>query len=130
MRLPESSITPNLMFFPKFFQKMSYLSTSSSSYSSSFSCFSSYYSLSSCYLSLSACSSSSSYSYYSSAKSRIMSMAFLTIFLLITLISFIYWSCSRDTLSGKSSESTTPVMKLRYFGIRSSNSSEISTRRT
>ena len=106
-----SSIIPNLIFFPKFFQNWSYLFISYSFFFSS----------------VSFSSSSSSSSSYSSASALIISRAFLTSFLLITFIIFICYNCSLETFKGKSSESTTPLIKLRYLGISSSNSSVINT---
>eukprot|EP00001_Collodictyon_triciliatum_P017445 03261_1 len=58
-----------------------------------------------------------------------MSSALLTSFFLMTLSTRDCCNISRDTLSGRSSESTTPRMNERR-GMRSSNSSEMKTRRT
>ena len=111
-----SSITPNLMFLPKFAQNLAYLSSfspSSSSFSATWSASSSDSSTSSSSSSPYPYSSSSSSSSLSSARARIISIAFLTSFLLMTFIIFICYNCSLLTLRGKSSESTTPLMKLR-----------------
>jgi len=122
-----SSIIPSLIFLPKLFQNFKYFSLDSSFFSSS-TFFSSFFSLSSFFSPSSSSSSSSSSSPL--ANYIIISIAFLTSFLLITFNIFNYWSYSRLTFNGKLSESTTPLMKFKYLGIKSSNSSWISTRRT
>merc|ERR1712216_656724 len=58
------------------------------------------------------------------------SMHFLTMFFLITLRILFCCSVSREMLSGRSSESTTPLTKVSHSGIRSSQLSMMKTRRT
>merc|ERR1719393_251747 len=72
-------------------------------------------------------SSSSSSSPLFWANLRNISRALRTSFLPITFKTLCCWSVSRETLRGKSSESTTPRRKFKYRGTRSSNSSVIST---
>uniref|UniRef100_A0A8D8T718 Secreted protein n=1 Tax=Cacopsylla melanoneura TaxID=428564 RepID=A0A8D8T718_9HEMI len=57
-------------------------------------------------------------------------MHFLTRFLRITLRILFCWSISREMFNGRSSLSTTPRMKFKYSGIRSSQLSMMNTRRT
>ena len=59
-----------------------------------------------------------------------MSRALRTSFFLIVFKLVCCCSVSRETLRGRVSESTMPLMKLRYLGRSSSNSSEMNTRRT
>merc|ERR1719460_491082 len=59
-----------------------------------------------------------------------ISSALRTSFLPMTLRTLCCWSVSRETLRGRSSESTTPRRKFKYLGTRSSNSSVIKTLRT
>ena len=66
----------------------------------------------------------------SSAISVNMSMHFFIMFLRMTLRILFCWSVSREMLRGRSSESTIPLTKLRYSGMRSSQSSMMKTRRT
>ena len=54
-------------------------------------------------------------------------MEALTNLLLITLIILYCCNASLDTFKGKSSESTTPLMKFKYLGIKSSNCSLTNT---
>ena len=51
-------------------------------------------------------------------------------FFLMTSTLGLFWSISRETLSGRSDESTTPFTNLRYGGTRSSQFCIICTRRT
>ena len=51
-------------------------------------------------------------------------------FFLMTLRILFCWSISREMLSGKSSESTTPLTKPKYSGMMSSQLSMMKTRRT
>merc|ERR1711968_370596 len=75
-------------------------------------------------------SSSSSSSPLFWANFRNISRALRTSFLPITFKTLCCCKVSRDTLRGRSSESTTPRRKFRYRGTKSSNSSVISTLRT
>ena len=59
-----------------------------------------------------------------------MSSALRTSFFLIVFKLVCCWRVSRDTFKGSVSESTMPLMKLKYLGNSSSNSSEMKTRRT
>merc|ERR1719375_1232697 len=59
-----------------------------------------------------------------------ISRALRTSFLPMTFRTLCCCKVSRDTLRGKSSESTTPRRKFKYRGTKSSNSSVISTLRT
>merc|ERR1711963_552832 len=59
----------------------------------------------------------------SSASSSIKSMHFLTKFFRMTLRILFCWSISLEMFNGRSSESTTPLTKLRYSGMSSSYSS-------
>ena len=101
---------PNLMALPKDFQNFSYFSFATTlASSSSFSL------------------SSSSESLPSSASLRIISNAFLTSFFLIVFKEVCCCNVSRETFNGSVSESTIPLIKERYFGKSSSNSSEMNT---
>merc|ERR1719439_218655 len=115
--LAESSMMPSLMFLPNFSQNSMYGSLDSSSSSSSPS-------------SASSSSSSSSSASDFCANLRNISRALRTSFLPITFKTLCCWSVSRETLSGRSSESTTPRRKFKYRGTKSSNSSVMSTLRT
>mmetsp|Transcript_20015 Transcript_20015/g.48453 ORF Transcript_20015/g.48453 Transcript_20015/m.48453 type:complete len:331 (+) Transcript_20015:780-1772(+) len=140
LRFLVSSMIPSLMVLPKASLNSlkrliapSPSSSSSSSSSSPSSFFSSLPSASAFSASSSSLLSSSSASMARSSASDIffiMSSAFDTSFFLITLRTRDCWSISRETLRGRSSESTTPRMNDRYRGMRSSNSSEMKTRRT
>lgn len=66
----------------------------------------------------------------SSAMSESISIVFFTRFFRTTLRILFCWSVSREMLRGRSSESTIPLTKLRYSGMRSSQSSMMNTRRT
>lgn len=66
----------------------------------------------------------------SSAMSWIISNDFLTKFFRMTFRILFCWRVSREMLSGRSSESTIPLIKFRYSGMRSSQSSMMKTRRT
>eukprot|EP01139_Manchomonas_bermudensis_P025831 Amastigsp_a846964_49.p3 type:complete len:129 gc:universal Amastigsp_a846964_49:770-1156(+) len=71
---------------------------------------------------------------YSSSSSRetlrIMSRTLRVSFLRIDLSILFCWSISRETLSGRLSESTMPRTKERYDGRSPSKSSVMNTRRT
>merc|ERR1719217_1884064 len=112
--LAESSMMPNLMFLPNFSQNSMYGSLEASSSSSS----------------PSSASSSSSSSALFCANFLNISRALRTSFLPITFKTLCCCRVSRETLRGKSSESTTPRRKFKYRGTKSSNSSVISTLRT
>lgn len=132
-RLDESSMMPSLTFLPKTSQNLSYALSAParsgsfldafldapSSDSPSFFASSSFFS-----------SASSRARFWSSASFLSISSTLRTSFLPMTLRILCCCSVSRLTLSGRSSESTTPRTKLRYRGSSSSNSSEMSTLRT
>jgi hypothetical protein len=64
------------------------------------------------------------------AMSCIMAMALRTSFFLMVMRVLSCWRTSRETFSGRSSESTTPRMNIRYVGITLSKSSVMKTRFT
>eukprot|EP00001_Collodictyon_triciliatum_P165816 29243_5 len=123
-RLLLSSMTPSLRLIPKFSMKVLYFWMGSTPSSAG--------------LSSSAYSESSSWDPVPSFSFRArcsflamitISMALRISFLRITRSSLFSWSVSREMLMGRSSESTTPLMKFRR-GSKSSNVSEMKTRRT